>query len=1100
MIGGGDAAKAPEGLVAVLGDSRLRHTGAAMQLAYTPDGKRLISVGSDQLIRFWDPNTGEETRRFLFPADKYSRFPSLSCLAFNPEAKLIAVGGLSQVVGLWNSESGELKQLLRPKSFVRSLALSPDGKLLATSQETDTEIWDLTSGKRIQLLNGQAKDFRIPDSTHHARALFTSDGSALIVGHPDGKVRWWDPLSGRLLRTIEAHASAIHALSLSPNGKLLASGGEDSWAKVWDISNGTEVHRFRSMSRITDVAFQPNAAVLATSGFSETALWDLSTGAKKQTFEQPDGISPIHLTFRPDGKHLATSGYRIRIWDVETGKPVHSPHSEGSVTPVVFTPDGNSLIAGSEDRSIRKWNLKTLTASELVSGFQYSVKALALSRDALSLAVVADSSSVVSVWDLASKIKKHEFRGESQFSGELAMSSDGRWLALSERGPGVGPSIRIWDVHSGAIKGEMRSGKISQSTFFSPDSKKLICVTQSQSPTNRASQIETWDVETLQENSASKEPSGLTNLRSAALSFDRRTLALSGTVYGPKENAQKVILLWDLAKGQQRLVLDVGGRVAQHMAFSPDNRTLLAVPFDGNEITVWDPRDGKLRETIRLGERISYNIRSLAFANESRHFAAGMGNGTACIVRIQPAPLEVAEVAAPTPSVTTKPVVAPTDLWKELIGKPAPEFQQVKGFVFGSPAKLADFRGRHVLLYFWNYDSDFHFSAIMLWHELYGEEKLPIVVLVPDTKDSTIEGVRKMFERLSHERLGGRPIPFRVMLDGGGETAVAGTDFIADGATHAAFRTLYGYQGRRLPATALLIDPKGIVQDKVPIPPTGLWRKLEGPIGKPTRSLAWMQEFAKQYVLADEQAVRRIPPPFSQARSDYLFYLQSPGSERGVFSFPFQGAVRPGELLGINGEVSVRDLLIRLVKLKPFDVAGTNEALKAKVPGDWVYRAGAEPKLIVQEIARILKAELRLPIGIEERVITKELIVVKGQYRAPAARAPGADQKIVFSVEPLGQEGAFQVDGRGDLPEIIRDLENIIQRRIIFEAQAPAKLQFFWCNRLRPHHTDLQSDTSDTDKKLRALLDNLSQQTGLDFRLERRNVKVWYVTKYDREL
>lgn len=357
-----------------------------------------------------------------------------------------------------------------------------------------------------------------------------------------------------------------------------------------------------------------------------------------------------------------------------------------------------------------------------------------------------------------------------------------------------------------------------------------------------------------------------------------------------------------------------------------------------------------------------------------------------------------------------------------------------------------------------------------------------------------------MFERFSRERLGGRPIPFRVMLDGGGEMAVAGTDFIANGATHAAFRTLYGYQGRRLPATALLIDPKGNVQDKVRIPPAGLWRKLDGPIGKPTRLLAWMQDFVKQYALADEQAVRRIAPPFSQARSDYLFYLQSPGSERSVFSFPFQGAVRPGEVLGLQDKASVRDLLIRLVKLKPFDVAGTDEALNAKVPGDWVYRAGAEPKLIVQEIARILKAELRLPIGIEERMIIKKTIVVKGQYRAPAARTPGADQKIVFSVEPLGQEGSFQVNGRGDLPEIIRDLENTIQRRIIFHAQAPAKLQFFWCNRLRPHYPDLQSDTPETDKKLRALLDNLSQQTGLDFRLEKRNMRVWYVTKYDREL
>ena len=447
--------------------------------------------------------------------------------------------------------------------------------------------------------------------------------------------------SGQLLRTIDAHAQPpVHALNLSSDGKLLATGGEDSLAKAWDIQSGKELHRFQAASRVTDVAFQPNASVLATTGDTETALWDLKSGQKLRNVEQPDGSWPIYLAFRPDGKKLATSGSRIRISDVSTGKPADQlPRSGGSVSPAIFTADGNSLIAGSADGTVRLWDLKTLTVSRVLSHIKYGPDEMALSRQGDLLATLENHPNVVTVWDIAKETKKHVFKGEGQYRGKLAMSPDGKWLALCDPHPieMYRSTVRIWDQRSGVVKRAIQSSNNIAGLFFTPDGKSLIAAKQN----TNASYLEVWEVESLEEEGKRQELGGLVNLHGSALSASGGILAVAGTFHGLAEKPKQVIVLWDLVERHPRFVLDLGESSAKYLAFAPDDRTLLSAPSAGNEICVWDPRDGKRRETIRLGEPAFDNIRWLAFAGDSRHFAVSISNGTACIVRIQTPPLDV---------------------------------------------------------------------------------------------------------------------------------------------------------------------------------------------------------------------------------------------------------------------------------------------------------------------------------------------------------------------------------------------------------------------------------------------------------------------------
>ena len=162
-----------------------------------------------------------------------------------------------------------------------------------------------------------------------------------------------------------------------------------------------------------------------------------------------------------------------------------------------------------------------------------------------------------------------------------------------------------------------------------------------------------------------------------------------------QEKGKPVIVLWGMAEDRPLYRLD---QSAEHLAFSPDGRTLLGVGRDGNAL-VWDPRNGTLRETIRVCEAGHFAIRDIAVAPDSRHFAAAMGNGTARIFRLQPAP-ETVEPREPLPVVAAR-LDPPGDLWKQLIDKPAPELRAIKAWAGGPPVRLADLRGKFVLLHFW---------------------------------------------------------------------------------------------------------------------------------------------------------------------------------------------------------------------------------------------------------------------------------------------------------------------------------------------------------------------------------------------------------------
>jgi WD40 repeat protein len=301
---------------------------------------------------------------------------------------------------------------------------------------------------------------------------YSPDGRHLATGGEDGQVRWWDASSGRLIRAVRGHDHEVCSLAFSPDGRCLASGG-DRTVQLWDAGTGQKTHTLKGHTGpVCSLAFSPDGQRLATSGTGDTAwLWDAHSGQPIRTFKRLPAA--VHsLAFSPDGRQLAfgMNDGGVRIWDERRGPdPTLFAQLRRAVTSVTFSPDGRYLASAGADWAVRIWDAARGCELHTLAGHQNIVHAVVFSPDGKRLAS-AGADCVVRIWDTVNGQLVATLKGHTASVGAVAFSPDGRhlvsgcsdgtvriWVATRTQGP------RILTGHMGKVYG----------ITFSPDGRQL---------------------------------------------------------------------------------------------------------------------------------------------------------------------------------------------------------------------------------------------------------------------------------------------------------------------------------------------------------------------------------------------------------------------------------------------------------------------------------------------------------------------------------------------------------------------------------------------------------------------------------------------------
>ncbi len=248
-------------------------------VAFSPNGRQVLTVSSDSTIRLWDPVTGKELRRI----ESYEA--SLNAVVFTPDGKAVLTGGLGATPRLWDAASGkELLRYVGHRAKVNSVAYSPDGSLIISGYDDETaSLWDAKTGDEIRKFVAHPDDDR--EIPYQVRCVaFSPDGSQVAVVN-NLETQLWDAASDKELWVIKGH---YQTAVFSPDGRYLLAGGHDPGvAYLLDAATGKEVRQFVGHTgNIESVAFSPDGRTVLTGGEDGTArLWNAGSGKNLLTLK-----------------------------------------------------------------------------------------------------------------------------------------------------------------------------------------------------------------------------------------------------------------------------------------------------------------------------------------------------------------------------------------------------------------------------------------------------------------------------------------------------------------------------------------------------------------------------------------------------------------------------------------------------------------------------------------------------------------------------------------------------------------------------------------------------------------------------------------------
>jgi WD40 repeat protein len=454
-----------------------------------------------------------------------------------------------------------------------------------------------------------ASHVRLTLSSHRASvrsAAWSPDGKRLATGGDDSVSKVWDAASGKELLTLSGHGGPVLSVAWRPDSQRLATASDDKTAKVWDPAGGQELLTLSGHGGpVRSVAWSPDGKQLATASDDKTAkVWDPAGGQELLTLSGHGG--PVRsVAWSPDGKQLATASddKTAKVWDAKTGKQSWTLRGHTQlVNSVTWSPDGKWLATGSWDHTVKVWNAITgrIVPIQIEAD---GIPSVAWSARGKRLATGSWLHAAY-VWQADTGKNLLVLKGHADIVLSVAWSPDGQRLVT-----GSGDhTAKVWDAaESGKeLLALSQEGSVWQ-VVWSPDGKRL--ATAYGGETARI-----WDAETGKGLLTVSGHGGL--VRSVAWSPDGQRLATA--------SEDKTAKVWDAASGKELLTLSGHEGPVRRVAWSPDGKRL-ATASEDKTAKVWDAASGEKMLTL---SGHGGPIRSIAWSPDSQRLATASEDKT----------------------------------------------------------------------------------------------------------------------------------------------------------------------------------------------------------------------------------------------------------------------------------------------------------------------------------------------------------------------------------------------------------------------------------------------------------------------------------------
>ena len=582
------------------------HTAAVTAVAFSPDGKRIVSASADKTLRLWDPNTGKPIGQPL-----RGHTEAVNTVAFSFDGKRVVSASDDTTLRLWDPDTGKpIGQPLRGHiDAVKTVAFSPDGKRILSESENDTLLlWDSFAEKQVGvalrgdreggLSSGTSGDSGRASASYVSPCLcaaFSPDGTSIVSAIAGKSMRLWDAATGRSIgEPLQGHTGRVASVAFSSDGKRIVSTSSDDTLRLWDAvtgkSAGAPLHGH--IDSVTNAVFLPDGVHIVSVAQDKTLrLWEAVTTRPVGGPLRGHADGVFIAVFSPDGTRIvsASEDKTLRVWNASTGEPIGAPFQghAGGVYSAAFSPDGTRIVSGSADKTLRLWDAATgKPIGQPLRGHTDTVNTVAFSPNGTRI-VSASDDKTLRLWDAATgKPVGGPLQGHTGWVIGAAFSPDGTRIVSAS----TDKTLRLWDAATGKPVGEPLQGHTGAviSGEFSPDGKLILSA-------SRDKTLLLWDAATGQHIGALQGHTDIV-FRSSFSPDGKRAVSASqdGTVR-----------LWDVAtrtpvgeplQGHTRAVISA--------AFSPDGKLIVSASLD-HALRLWEtPPKAGMEDEVAKADRL----------------------------------------------------------------------------------------------------------------------------------------------------------------------------------------------------------------------------------------------------------------------------------------------------------------------------------------------------------------------------------------------------------------------------------------------------------------------------------------------------------------